>query len=77
MGGIADSVTVETRLRFSRETGSKVTFRGQYAAIIEVEALDISVLGWDIMELFSVIVDRPGNIVYLLGQRHRYTIEQS
>jgi Aspartyl protease len=77
VGGIADSVTVETRLRFSRETGSKVTFRGQYAAITEVEALDISVLGRDIMELFSVIVDRPGNVVCLLGQRHRYTIEQS
>ena len=77
MGGIADSVTVETRIRFSRETGSKVTFRGQYAAITEVEALDISVLGRDIMELFSVIVDQPGNVVCLLGQRHRYTIEQS
>ena len=77
MGGIADSVAVETRIRFSRETGSKVTFRGQYAAVTEVEALDISVLGRDIMGLFSVVVDQPGNVVCLLGQRHRYIIEQS
>jgi len=76
VGGIADSVAVETQIRFSRETGGKVTFRGQYAAVTEVEALDISVLGRDIMGLFSVIVDQPNNVVCLLGQRHHYRIEQ-
>jgi hypothetical protein len=35
------------------------------------------VLGRDVSDLFTVIVDRPGNVVCLLGQRHRYTIEQS
>jgi hypothetical protein len=77
VGGIADSVLVETRIRFSRETGGKVTFRGRYAAITEVNALDISVLGRDILGVFAAIVDQPGNLVCLLGQRHRYTIEQS
>jgi hypothetical protein len=77
VGGIADSVVVETYIRFSRETGSKIVFRGQYAAVTNLEALDISVLGRDITGLFAVIVDRPGNVVCLLGQRHRYTIQQS
>jgi Aspartyl protease len=77
VGGMADSIVVETRIRFSRETGSKVTFRGQYAAVTEVETLDISVLGRDITGLFAVIVDQPGNVVCLLGQRHQYTIEQN
>ncbi len=77
VGGIADSVVVETRIRFSRETGNKVSFRGQYAAVTEVNALDISVLGRDLTGLFAVIVDQPGNVVCLLGQQHRYTIEQS
>jgi hypothetical protein len=36
----------------------------------------MSVLGGDITGLFAVIVDRPGDVVCLLGQRHRYTIEQ-
>lgn len=76
VGGIADSVVVETRIRFSRETGSKVAFRGQYAAVTDVNALDISVLGRDIIGLFAVIVDLPGNVVCLLGQQHRYAIEQ-
>ena len=76
-GGVVNSVIVETQIQFRREAGRMVVFRGQYRALTEVEALDISVLGRDIMELFSVIVDRPGNVVCLLGQRHRYTIEQS
>lgn len=76
VGGIVNSVLLETQIRFYRETGSPVVFRGQYRAITEIEALDISVLGRDIMGLFSVLVDQPGNVVCLLGQQHRYTIEQ-
>jgi Aspartyl protease len=76
LGGIAGSVDVETRIRLTHEEASKVTFRGQYAAVTELEALDISVLGRDITGLFAMIVDHPGSVVCLLGQRHRYTIEQ-
>ncbi len=77
VGGLVESVVVETQIRFSRETGNKVVFRSQYAAVTSNEALDISVLGRDITCLFAVIVDQPGNVVCLLSQRHRYTIEQS
>jgi hypothetical protein len=34
------------------------------------------VLGRDITRLFAVIIDQPGDIVCLLGQRHQYTIVQ-
>jgi predicted aspartyl protease len=77
VGGVVNSVVIETQIRLYRETGGTVVFRGQYRAVTEVEALDISVLGRDIMGLFSVIVDQPGGIVCLLGQRHRYIIEQN
>ena len=77
VGGLVDSVLVETRIRFYGETGTPVVFQGQYAAIPEVGALDISILGRDITSLFAVIVDQPGNLVCLLAQRHRYTIELS
>lgn len=77
LGGMAASVDVETQIRFSREeAGGKVLFHGRFAAVTELEALDISVLGRDITGLFAVIVDRPGDVVCLLGQRHQYTIEQ-
>jgi hypothetical protein len=39
-------------------------------------ALDLSVLGRDILDFFVLIVDRPGNIVCLLSQRRRHEIIQ-
>jgi predicted aspartyl protease len=76
LGGLINAVVVATQIQLTRETGSKVVFRSQYAAVTAVEALDICVLGRDITGLFTVLVDQPGNIVCLLGQRHRYTIVQ-
>jgi hypothetical protein len=76
IGGVADSVVVETRVRLTREEAGKVVFRGQYAAVTELEALDMSVLGRDITGLFAVVVDGPGSIVCLLRQQHQYTINQ-
>jgi predicted aspartyl protease len=77
VGGTVGSVVIETQIRFSREEGgSDVVFRGQYAAVTDLEALDVSVLGRDIISLFALIIDRPGNVVCLIRQRHRYAIEQ-
>lgn len=77
VGGVADSVLVSTQIGLVREDGSRVTFRGQFAAFTAPSALDTSVLGRDLLNFFAVIVDRPGNIVCLLGQRHHYLIQQS
>jgi hypothetical protein len=77
LGGIRDITPVQTAIRFRRENGSPILLRGEYAALADPEALDMSVLGRDITELFAVIVDRPGRTVCMLGQRHRYRIEQS
>ena len=76
VGGMVAAVIVETQIHLTREDAGKVVFQGQYAAVTDLEALDISVLGRDITGLFAVIVDWPHDVVYLLGQRHRYTIEQ-
>jgi len=76
LGGVTASVTVNTQIEFTWENGDPVVFRGQFAAVTDPEALDMSVLGRDITNLFAVIVDRPGDVVCLLGQRHRYIIVQ-
>ena len=76
VGGMAAAVSVETEIRLTHEEAGKVVFRGLYVAVTELEALDISVLGRDITNLFAVIVDRIHDVVCLLGQRHRYRIEQ-
>jgi hypothetical protein len=76
-GGERSSVLVDTRIQFCTEDGNRVVFRAQYAAVTELEALDMSALGRDITNLFAVIVDRPRDLVGLLSQRHQYTIEQT
>ena len=76
VGGIAESVAVSTRIRFERDGGGRVVFRGEYAAFTQFETLDMSVLGRDILELFAVIVDRQRDVVSLLGQSHTYSIEE-
>jgi hypothetical protein len=76
VGGVASAIIVETRIRLTHENNGKVMLRGQYAATTEAAALDMSVLGRDVTNLFALIVDWPQRLVCLLGQRHQYTIIQ-
>jgi len=76
IGGLVDSVVVGTQIRLSRDDGEKAVFRGEYAACTDQEALDMSVLGRDVMEMFALIVDYPNNVVAMIGGHHRYTIQQ-
>jgi hypothetical protein len=77
VGGAVATIAVDTQIRLPREDGGAVLFQGTFAAFTQLESLDMSVLGRDISNLFAVIVDRPGDLVCLLGQRHRYTISES
>ena len=78
LGGIGGTIapwTILTALRFLTDDGTAATIRGRLAATDDPKALDMSVLGRDILNLFAVIVDKPGDTVCLLGQRHRYRVE--
>jgi hypothetical protein len=77
LGGSTDSVEIETKLHLRRDTGNPVAFQGRWAAVTEMAALDLCILGRDITDLFAAIIDRPDNVVCLLRQQHRYTIIQS
>ncbi|MGH9755299.1 MAG: retropepsin-like aspartic protease [Blastocatellia bacterium] len=76
LGGLTDAVVIQTKLQLVRETGAPVTFHSHFTAVTNPTALDLCVLGRDILDLFALIIDRPGNIVCLLSQRHRYVIIQ-
>jgi hypothetical protein len=76
LGGNTDSVEIETRLQLRRDTGNPVVFSSRFAAVTDPAALELCVLGRDLTDLFAVIIDRPGNVVCLLSQRHCYTIIQ-
>lgn len=75
LGGVVDSVVLETKIQLLRETGMPVSFRGRFAAVTDLTTLDISVLGRDITDNLAVIVDRPQDVVFLLDQRHVYRVE--
>jgi hypothetical protein len=77
LGGVVNSVPVETQIRLTREGAGKVLFRGRFVGVTALEALDMSVLGRDVTGPFAVIADEPGDVVCLLAQRHRYTIRQT
>jgi predicted aspartyl protease len=76
IGGVASAIIVETRIRLTHESHQKIMLRGQYAAVTDMQTLDMSVLGRDVTNLFSLIIDWPKGLVSLLGQRHQYTISQ-
>ena len=77
VGGTSNSVLVTTQFLFKRDDGTKVPINGKFSAFTDPNALDLSVLGRDILNLFSVIVDRPGDVVCLLTGRHRYIIQET
>jgi len=77
VGGTAEAIVVDTQVRLVHGDGGEVVLRGQYAALTSPEALDMNVLGRDITGLFAVLVDRPTDRVYMVGQRHRCRIERT
>ncbi|HBI41328.1 MAG TPA: hypothetical protein DDY78_00530 [Planctomycetales bacterium] len=75
VGGLAPSVWVQTSLRLGRDDGGTVTFTSHFVGFTAPSALDMSLLGRDVLNFFAVIVDKPNNIVCLLAERHQYTIQ--
>lgn len=74
VGGQAAAVAIDAQIKLRREDGSPVVFNGRFAAFTDPAALDMSVLGREITNLFALIVDRPGDVVCLVGAGHRYQI---
>jgi hypothetical protein len=67
-------VLVTTKVRLMRNDGGFYTIESPFAGSTDPAALEMSVLGRDILDLFAVIVDRQGNLVSLLAPRHQYAI---
>lgn len=74
VGGESSSVRVATALRFERDDGVPVVFNGTYYGFTDPIALDLSVLGRDVLGHFAAVVDRPGLAVALVAGQHRYQI---
>jgi predicted aspartyl protease len=75
VGGGAALVVVSTTLQMARaDGGAPLTFKGRFAAVDNPVELGTGVLGRDILNLFTLIVDRASEAVQLLRPPHRYTV---
>lgn len=74
VGGLAQAVPLDTMIRLVTEGDGRARFPGPFSVMTDRVSLDMSLLGRDILDFFAVIVDRPGNTVCLVNQRHRYTV---
>jgi len=74
VGGVALNVDVQTTLYLPTDSGTPGSVAGRYSAFLDPFALDMSVLGRDVLDNFAVIVDRPGTFVGLLRGEHTYRI---
>lgn len=72
VGGTSGACEFSSVLRMRRSDGTPVSFRAKFAGLIESSSLDISVLGRDITNLFTLVVDRPGDSVCLLSRGEIY-----
>ena len=74
IGGAISTVVVSSQIRIARDDGQFALFRSQYAACVDLDSLDMSILGRDILDMFALIIDRRANLVAIVGQDHTYTI---
>ena len=77
VGGKTNSITIETSIAFARDDGQLVTVRGTFGIFTEGESADLSVLGRDVTNNFSVIYDYPRRVIALLALPHSYQIKAS
>ena len=77
VGGGADSITIKTEIAFAKDDGQTVTIRGTFGVFTKAESADLSVLGRDVTDNFSVIYDYPKQIVALLAPPHLYEIKST
>jgi hypothetical protein len=74
VGGSSNTVQVTTSLRLKRDDGIKLPIHGSYYGFTDPIALELSVLGRDVLGHFALIVDRPGRVVALVTGQHSYRI---
>lgn len=74
VGGSSATVLVSTQIRLTLADANVLTIEGVFASFTDETAIDMNLLGRDILDLFAVIVDKPDNAVKLIAKPHRYLV---
>lgn len=77
IGGEVSFQVVATALRLTRDDGTPVTIRGEFATFADTLATDSSILGRDVLDIFDLIVSRRRNEILLLATGHGYRESRS
>jgi hypothetical protein len=77
VSGHVSFVLVETALELPRNDGGVARIRGAFAAITDPAAVDLCILGRDVLNHFHLVLSFTQNEVLLLSGNHRYRIEQT
>jgi hypothetical protein len=77
VGGHVSTLTVDTVIGFIRDDGRVATVRGPFTVFNDRESAELSVLGRDVTNNFSVIYDYPNRAVALLSGPHYYEIKKA
>lgn len=73
LGGAVETLEVHTTLRLTSADGSRMNLQGTYATSDD-PAVHESILGYDVLRRFAVIVDETNDLVCLIRPPHRYVI---
>jgi len=75
LGGESPFVLVKATLELIQADGRAAKIHGDFAAATDPAALDLSVLGRDVLDHFDVILGRHRGAIVMLGGAHRYQIQ--
>lgn len=75
VAGAVPALNVETRLRVRVGEEERFVFQIAVRMIQSEDAVDVCLLGRDVLNHFSLIIDRPQESVLLLRGPHRYRVE--
>jgi hypothetical protein len=77
VGGQVSTTPLTPTLRFRSAHGTEAERTGPYVAVKDQKSLDMSLLGQDVLDVFQLVVDRPGRLILLLAAPDTYRIELS
>jgi hypothetical protein len=77
IGGAQGFVVIQTVLEFPSESGTPARIRGQFLGFQDVTAVEMSILGRDVLDNFDVILSRQRGEVLLLAPNHFYRVESA
>jgi predicted aspartyl protease len=75
IGGTVETLQVQTKIKLTKIDGTTLLLNGYFSAFSDPAALDSPVLGRDVLNRFTLIVDYEGKTVCLLHGLHRYVIQ--